>query len=148
MGKRANRDGDRELAPLGSLSPLAAYEVRLLIEYAEGRAQALRGLFGRSVKANPIRDDLIRSIVWCFANDRIEPTAFYVRKLQNTAAASTIRLQLVSLQQFGLVVLDQNPADRRVYFVRPTNKLIMWYNRTMPQLLREALKHFPAMLLL
>lgn len=128
-------------ARFGSLEAEAARDVRLLVEFMEAREARMRALFGRQLRPNPTRDDLIRRIVLNFSDQKILSVSEYIRLFASYASAPTIRAEITLLSEAGLVILRGGSA-RRSPKVCPASRLIDFYNHQIPRLRAEFHKAF------
>ena len=140
----ARKTGNNGLRPpvadLGTLHPEAASDIIVLHEFMLNRDRLLQGLFGRKLRRNPVRDDLIRRIMIEFARGGHQRVPYYIKAVTVSAAPATIRTELELLMHSGLIELQAELADKRTSLVVPTTKLVNFYNEQMPRLRVEVMR--------
>ncbi len=128
------------IADFGTLDAQAAQDIALMQEFLSNRDRVMAGLFGKSLRRNPTRDELLRQIMLQFAQGHRRRIAFYVRACSFQATAPSVRSELDLLVHTDLVELLDEPSDRRATLVAATTKLVSFYNDQMPRLRREVLR--------
>ncbi len=128
---------DLQAANDNSLSRDAAISLRLLHWFMESREEALAVLMGVHYRPDPLRDELMRSICLFFAEGHIRALAEYQKDLEPRWTATEVEQALDTLRAVHLVAVD-GAADGPDGVVRPTMRLISFYNDTMPKVLDMA----------
>lgn len=135
----ARRRAESGVADFGTLNAQAAEDIAVMQEFLSNRDRIMSSLFGRSLRRNPTRDELLRQIMLQFAQGNRRRIAFYVRACSFQATAPSVRSELDLLVHTDLVELMDEPSDRRATLVAPTTKLVSFYNEQMPRLRNEVL---------
>ena len=133
------------LAEPGSLHPEVASDIAVLHEFFGNRDRLIARLFGRAVRRNPVRDELLRQVMLQFASGVQRSTSFYIRACSFLATAPSVRSELTLLAHAELIRLCDNTSDKRAKLVAPTAPLVNWYNEHMPSLRREVMALLAAM---
>ena len=128
---------DLQAANDNSLSRDAAISLRLLHWFMESREEALAVLLGAHYRPDPLRDELMRSICLFFAEGHIRALAEYQKDLEPRWTATEVEQALDTLRAVHLVAVE-GTADGPDGLVRPTMRLISFYNDTMPKVLDMA----------
>ncbi len=128
---------DLQAANDNSLNRDAAISLRLLHWFMESREEALAVLMGVHYRPDPLRDELMRSICLFFAEGHIRALAEYQKDLEPRWTATEVEQALNTLRTVHLVAVD-GAADEPDRVVRPTMRLISFYNDTMPKVLDMA----------
>ena len=128
---------DLQAANDNSLNRDAAISLRLLHWFMESREEALAVLTGAHYRPDPLRDELMRSICLFFAEGHIRALAEYQKDLEPRWTATEVEQALDTLRAVHLVTVD-GAADGPEGVVRPTMRLISFYNDTMPKVLEMA----------
>ena len=128
---------DLQAANDNSLSRDAAISLRLLHWFMESREEALAVLMGVHYRPDPLRDELMRSICLFFAEGHVRALAEYQKDLEPRWSAMEVEQALDTLRTVHLVAVE-GAADAAGSAVRPTMRLISFYNDTMPKVLDMA----------
>lgn len=128
---------DLQAANDNSLSRDAAISLRLLHWFMESREEALAVLMGVHYRPDPLRDELMRSICLFFAEGHIRALAEYQKDLEPRWTATEVEQALDTLRAVHLVAVE-DMAKGPEGVVRPTMRLISFYNDTMPKVLDMA----------
>ena len=118
-----------------SLSRDAGIALRLLHWFLESRQEALAELIGPGYHPDPVRDDLMRVICLFFARGEVRTLSEYQRDLAH-ADGPAVAAALRSLEAAQLVVTDGREASAGS--IRPTRRLVGFYNKVMPEVLDVA----------
>ncbi len=129
---------DLQAANDNSLSRDAAISLRLLHWFMESREEALAVLMGAHYRPDPLRDELMRSICLFFAEGHVRALAEYQKDLEPRWSADAVAQALDTLRAVHLVAVDGLPGDGADGGIRPTKRLISFYNDTMPRVLDMA----------
>lgn len=121
---------DLQAANDNSLNRDAAISLRLLHWFMESREEALAVLMGAHYRPDPLRDELMRSICLFFAEGHVRALAEYQKDLESRWTATEVEQALDTLRTVHLVAADGA--------IRPTMRLISFYNDTMPKVLDMA----------
>ncbi len=125
---------DLQAANDNSLNRDAAISLRLLHWFMESREEALAALMGAHYRPDPLRDELMRSICLFFAEGHIRALTEYQKDLEPRWDAEVVAQALDTLRAVHLVAVDGAPDGG----IRPTMRLISFYNDTMPRVLDMA----------
>ena len=125
---------DSAIAELGLLTDVVAADVAMLQNFFSARETQMAALFGRKLRRNPVRDELIRLVVLEYAAGRRRRPAYYIKKCASLATAPSIRSELYLLQHVGLIVMVDDVTHAKASLAAPTRKLIDFYNFQMPGL--------------
>ncbi len=125
---------DLQAANDNSLNRDAAISLRLLHWFMESREEALAVLLGVHYRPDPLRDELMRSICLFFAEGHIRALAEYQKDLEPRWTATEVEQALNTLRAVHLVAVD-GAVDGADGVIRPTMRLISFYNDTMPKVL-------------
>ena len=128
---------DLQAANDNSLSRDAAISLRLLHWFMESREEALALLMGVHYRPDPLRDELMRSICLFFAEGQIRALAEYQKDLEPRWDADAVAQALDTLRTVHLVAVTA-ADDGGEGNIRPTMRLISFYNDTMPKVLDMA----------
>ena len=128
---------DLQAANDNSLSRDAAISLRLLHWFMESREEALAVLMGVHYRPDPLRDELMRSICLFFAEGHRRALAEYQKDLEPRWTATEVEQALDTLRAAHLVAVEDR-ANGPDGVVRPTMRLISFYNDTMPKVLDMA----------
>ena len=128
---------DLQAANDNSLSRDAAISLRLLHWFMESREEALAVLMGAHYRPDPLRDELMRSICLFFAEGHVRALAEYQKDLEPRWTAEAVAQALDTLRTVHLVAADGG-ANGAESGIRPTTRLISFYNDTMPKVLDMA----------
>ena len=128
---------DLQAANDNSLSRDAAISLRLLHWFMESREEALALLMGVHYRPDPLRDELMRSICLFFAEGQIRALAEYQKDLEPRWDADAVAQALDTLRTVHLVAVTA-ADDGGEGGIRPTMRLISFYNDTMPKVLDMA----------
>ena len=128
---------DLQAANDNSLNRDAAISLRLLHWFMESREEALALLMGEHYRPDPLRDELMRSICLFFAEGHIRALAEYQKDLEPRWTAMEVEQALDTLRTVHLVAVE-GMGDGPDGVVRPTMRLISFYNDTMPKVLDMA----------
>ena len=120
-----------------SLSRDAAISLRLLHWFMESREEALALLMGAHYRPDPLRDELMRSICLFFAEGQTRALAEYQKDLEPRWDADAVAQALDTLRTVQLVAVAA-AEDGTEGGIRPTMRLISFYNDTMPKVLDMA----------
>ena len=130
---------DLQAANDNSLSRDAAISLRLLHWFMESREEALAVLMGVHYRPDPLRDELMRSICLFFAEGHVRVLAEYQEDLEPRWTALQVEQALDTLRTVHLVAVDGAVSDGGADgAIRPTMRLISFYNDTMPKVLDMA----------
>ena len=129
---------DLQAANDNSLSRDAAISLRLLHWFMESREEALAVLMGVHYRPDPLRDELMRSICLFFAEGHVRALTEYQKDLEPRWTAMEVEQALDTLQTVHLVAVDGGVSDGAGGAIRPTMRLISFYNDTMPKVLDMA----------
>lgn len=122
----------------GSLLPEAQLGLRVLIAFFEAREDALNRLLGRDYRTNPIRDEMMRRVCLDHAAGQTRSLAAYQKDLGRFWSKTSIARALDALVATNLVSILDDPSDHRARLIKPTGKLIGFYNEFMPSILDHA----------
>lgn len=139
QARSLTRRANSEIATFGALNAHVAADIAILQEFFSNRDRIMAQLFGRPLRRNPVRDELLRLIMLEFSQENQRRIAFYVRACSCHATAPSIRSELDLLVHADLIRLVDEPYDRRAKSVAPTTKLVSFYNERIPQLRKEVL---------
>ena len=128
---------DLQAANDNSLSREAAISLRLLHWFMESREEALELLMGVHYRPDPLRDELMRSICLFFAEGQVRALAEYQKDLEPRWDADAVAQALDTLRTVHLVAVAA-AEDGTEGGIRPTMRLISFYNDTMPKVLDMA----------
>ena len=128
---------DLQAANDNSLNRDAAISLRLLHWFMESREEALALLMGVHYRPDPLRDELMRSICLFFAEGQIRALAEYQKDLAPRWDADAVAQALDTLRTVHLVAVAA-AGDGGEGGIRPTMRLISFYNDTMPKVLDMA----------
>ncbi|MBV9655822.1 MAG: hypothetical protein JOZ42_14805 [Acetobacteraceae bacterium] len=131
------REAPTEPADFGSLDPEVSRDLAVLQEFAANRERHIAGLFGRTVRADPLRDKLLRVILLAFAEGKHMRVSHFVEECRSHGTPPSVRASINFLVEGGLVQLEPDPSHPRARLVRPTRKLVHFYNEQMPRLREE-----------
>ena len=124
--------GRVEAAAVGPLQPLALALAEHIQWFYNERDQGLNELLGRTLPRSAVRDELIRAIVIAFGYGQAHHVSDYQRDLVKFRGRTAVREELDLLASLRLVDLLPDARDRRAILVKPTQRLIDWYNRSAP----------------
>lgn len=122
------------------LSQSAARDIRLLRRFLAERDRRVEELIGRRSRQDPLRYEILRDAALADADSLDENINDYQVRYARLGARATIRSQIDFLVDCNLVELTPTAQDRREMVVKPTAKLIEFYNSVMPSLEGEVLK--------
>jgi hypothetical protein len=125
---------DPQIAELGLLTDIVAADVAMLQSFFSAREAQMATLFGRKLRRNPVRDELIRLVVLEYAAGHRRRPAYYIKKCASLATAPSVRSELHLLQHVGLIVMIRDATHAKASLVAPTQRLIDFYNFQMPGL--------------
>ena len=128
---------DLQAANDNSLNRDAAISLRLLHWFMESREEALALLMGVHYRPDPLRDELMRSICLFFAEGQVRALAEYQKDLEPRWDADAVAQALDTLRTVHLVAVAA-AEDGAEGGIRPTMRLISFYNDTMPKVLDMA----------
>ena len=129
---------DLQAANDNSLSRDAAISLRLLHWFMETREEALAVLMGAHYRPDPLRDDLMRSVCLFFAEGHVRALAEYQKDFEGRWTADAVTQAVDALRTVHLVAVDGGIEDEAAGLIRPTMRLISFYNDTMPRVLDMA----------
>lgn len=125
----------------GTLDPETLRDLMRFDEFFAIRDKAVRAL-GPNMTPTKLRTEMIRLVLIEFGHGRANGLSFYQRKLESLAGRFAIRDEVHRLADFGLLVLENHPKDRRLLIVRPSHTLVEWCEKQVPILKSEILRLF------
>lgn len=126
-------------AEIGSLDAEAGRDLALLQQFALSRERAMNKLFGRRLRGNPARDELLRLIVVAFSEGHCFRTSYYRQSCTYFENGEAVNREIAVLVSSGLVLLRTDPRFARAQIVVPTRRLVAFYNTQMPRLRAQAM---------
>lgn len=126
----------------GSLDPETVRDILAFEEFYQLRDKAVRALLGRGLSPTRLRYDLMRLAIVEFGQGRIHGLSFYQRELAVFAGRFAIRDEVHRLATAGVLVLENNPTDRRALVIRPSSALVAWCEKQVPILKSEIRRLF------
>lgn len=113
-------------AKLGTLSADVLRDLVTYREFLVRRDAAMAILLGKRMPPTRLRDELLRSVIVEFGYDRRNRLSFYQRTLEPFAGRFAVRDEVHRLSNIGVLILENDPTDRRSLIVHPTEWLIDW----------------------
>ena len=121
-------------AAFGSLEPRVLVDLRFLRTFLEARDRAFLRLLGRSVHRSHLRDEIVRRLVIEFGDGKLRRISFYQKETAYLGSATNIRDEIENLRLSGLVIITDDPSRKRAKLLRPTQRLVDFYNKEMNSL--------------
>ncbi len=121
-----------------ALSRDAALSLRLLHWFLESREDAIAGLIGTGYRPDALRDQLMRLICLNFAEGCLWRLPDYQKDLGARWTQSAVAMAVTALDAADLIAIDVNGPSTGL--IRPTRRLISFYNKNMPEVFELAKK--------
>lgn len=101
------------------------------------RALLFQEFLGAKIRPSAVRDGITRLALFECAEGREQRLSFYQSELQYLGSRFAIRDEVHRLVQLGALVLTDDPTDSRAILVKPSQKLVDWYEQQVPRLVDE-----------
>lgn len=130
-----------------SLNREAALSLRLLHWFLESREEAIAELIGPGYRPDSLRDELMRSVCLHFSHGHVRDLVDYQQDLASRHAAPSVAAAFEVLALVHLVTIDHDAPVGSAKLIKPTKRLISFYNKNMPAVLSLARKMLHGMML-
>lgn len=110
----------------GALNSDTLRDLMVFRDFWARRDAAMAALLKRKLPPTRLRDELVRLILIEFGHGRHNRLSFYQRELAAFAGSFAVRDEVHRLAKMGVLVLENDPSDRRALIVRPASSLVHW----------------------
>ena len=116
-----------------SLSRDAALSLRLLHWFLESREDAIAELIGADYRPDPLRDELMRLVCLNFAEGQVRRLCDYQTDLAARWTQQSVAAAVDALDTANLVAIEADATGDASGSIRPTRRLVSFYNKNMPE---------------
>jgi hypothetical protein len=116
-----------DLALPERLHPDLVRQLSLIGEFIEHMDRSLRDILGPAALRSRLPDELSRLVLVQYGQGITQRMSFYQRKLAHIAGPSAVRDEIRRLAEGGILLLVDDPGDRRATLVKATAFLVNQY---------------------
>ena len=128
-------DLDREPAEPGSLPRGIATKLGVIQSVVRKRDASFREAFGLDLRRTAIRADITRHSLVEFGAGRPCRLNWYQGTFSDLAGATTVADEVRRLVEAGVLAMQPDPEDAKIYNIVPSRALVKWASVNMPRLI-------------
>jgi hypothetical protein len=130
----SNAHSRPKAAAFGSLDVNAHQDLMLYEGYLRRLVASLMNLRGNQYLPSYLRGAVARLILIEFGEGRVNQIGFYQTAASEFGTGFAVRQEIRKLERLELVILSDDPADKRGALVWPTRRLVSWASDDMPRM--------------